>query len=97
METNEKETQRGSKAVIRIKISEIAGPEPKRFPSWWLSEPDLQMWNQRVFEEDIKMNGVKVPLTVRKLSDGMYWVVNGRHRYATAKKLGIVDVPCYLE
>lgn len=42
---------------------------------------------------DIAQNGIKTPLRVNKTVDG-YHVVDGGHRLACCKQLGIKVVPC---
>jgi hypothetical protein len=43
---------------------------------------------------DIKKNGLKTPIDVKPIGDGLYKILNGRHRIACLRALGWKEIPC---
>jgi hypothetical protein len=60
----------------------------------WLSGENMRFWTKKTFEEDVRNNGIKEPLKVKRLGNEMFQVLNGRHRYLAAVDIGLEEVPC---
>ena len=48
--------------------------------------------NFKKLVEDIRKNGVKIPININRTADGKYEVIDGNRRLAAAKKLGIKTI-----
>jgi len=81
--------------------------DKKYLPITFIAIEDIRDWkpglhpirpesNYEELKEDIKKNGLKEPLIVRK-NGNAYYGVDGTHRYYILKELGYKIIPCYLK
>lgn len=68
-----------------------------KFPTSWLDDVTLKRYTAKSFEDDIRENGIKNPIVLQRLLNGRFKVLNGRHRFSVARKLGFTVVPCIVE
>jgi ParB family chromosome partitioning protein len=46
--------------------------------------------------ESIKVQGIIQPITVRKLSEGVFQLISGERRFQASKKAGLTKIPAYI-
>lgn len=86
---NNKTNVEKRKEVIYLEVEKIMVPTVRVTSVF---DPDILT----ELEESIKVNGIKVPLTIAKYNN-QYVLIDGLHRLMVAKKLGIKKVPCLVE
>lgn len=74
----------GISIVLQIPVDKIMENSPFVAAE---NDPTFQM-----LVEDIRINGLKVPIDVNRTADGKYEVIGGNRRLAAAKELGIKTI-----
>lgn len=61
-----------------------------------LREVDREHEDWPDFVEDIKNNGILLPIALKQMEDGRYVLDDGLHRYTAACEIGLKEVPCII-